>query len=147
MTTTRTITLLTLISLLFAASLVACATKQSMAQKHPMEVQARQLCSECHADWRATLDHNAEYIRRHKFYALQQKSACDMCHTNAFCSDCHAHKEEIKPSDKYKDSPQRSLPHSGDYLSQHRIDGRLDPASCFPCHGRQNNERCKTCHR
>jgi hypothetical protein len=27
-----------------------------------------------------------------------------------------------------------------------RIDGRINPASCFPCHGRQNNERCKVCH-
>lgn len=147
MTISRKITILVLLCTTLALMLAACAARQSMAQKHPMEIQARQLCSECHTDWRATLDHNAEYANRHKFYALQQKSVCDMCHTNAFCVDCHAHKEELKPSDKFKDAPQRSMPHPGDYLNQHKIDGRLDPASCFPCHGRQNNERCKACHR
>jgi hypothetical protein len=26
------------------------------------------------------------------------------------------------------------MPHTGDYLSRHRIDGRLDPVSCRRCH-------------
>ena len=145
-TTARSIVLVFL-GLLSAAVLVACATHQSLAKKHPMEVQGMPVCSTCHTDGRAALDHNTDYITRHKFYASQQRMTCDLCHVPSFCADCHAHKEELKPSDKYKDAPQRSLPHRGDYLNQHKIDGKLNPASCFPCHGRQNNERCKACHR
>jgi hypothetical protein len=29
----------------------------------------------------------------------------------------------------------------------HRIEGKLDPASCYRCHGRANNERCVACHK
>jgi hypothetical protein len=94
------------------------------------------------------LNHQADdFYRKHKFYAGQQRFACGTCHQESFCADCHAHKEEIKPSDRYKGSPERELPHRGDYLSRHKIEGRIDPASCLKCHGRTNNERCKTCHR
>lgn len=127
--------------------LVACAGTQSIAQKHPQEVQGMPLCSECHTDWRTSLDHRSDYITKHKFYAAQQKQTCEVCHAQSFCADCHANKEELKPSDKFKDSPERTMPHPGDYLTQHKIDGRINPASCFTCHGRQNNDRCKICHK
>jgi len=120
----------------------------SAAAKHPVEVEAPVICSQCHADWRASMDHSAEFGRlRHKFSASQNGQVCGICHKESFCADCHAHKEELKPSDKYKDAPERALPHRGDYLNQHKIDGRINPASCMRCHGRQNNERCRTCHR
>jgi len=116
--------------------------------KHPMEVDAPAICSECHQDWRSSLDHTAEFGKfRHRFMAQQNKQACDLCHVESFCSDCHAHKDQLKPSDKYKDSPERALPHRGDYINQHKIDGRINPAACMKCHGRSNNERCKTCHK
>jgi hypothetical protein len=127
--------------------LFSCAVHQSVATKHPVEIQGMPQCSECHSDWKAALDHRSDYINTHKFYASQQQQACAVCHEESFCADCHAHKEEIKPSDKFKDAPERALPHRGDYLNQHKIDGRLNPASCVPCHGRQNNERCMVCHR
>jgi len=135
--------------LLLSATLgvFACASTKSMVAWHPVEVMAPPICSDCHTDGRAALNHTPDFGTRHKFYAAQKKQSCSVCHKEAFCSDCHAHKEELKPSDKYKDSPQLSLPHRGDYLNQHKIDGRINPASCFPCHGRQNNERCKVCHR
>ncbi len=130
-----------------ALALFACASTQSMATKHPMEVTGFPLCADCHTDQRAALNHTSDFSTKHKFYATQNKQMCGVCHQESFCSDCHAHKDELKPSDKYKDSPQRSMPHRGDYLNQHKIDGRINPASCFPCHGRQNNERCRVCHR
>ena len=132
---------------MFAAVIAACATTPSLPPKHPMEVEGMPLCSECHTDWRANLDHRQDYISRHRFYASQQARTCELCHLRSFCADCHANKEELKPSDKFKDTPERTMPHRGDYISQHMIDGKLNPASCFPCHGRQNNERCKVCHR
>ena len=125
----------------------ACAHTASIAKQHPVEVTAPPKCSECHQDARAALDHTTNFSTRHRFFAEQQSQTCTACHKESFCSDCHAHKEELKPSDKYKDSVERALPHRGDYLNQHKIDGRINPASCMKCHGRSNNERCKTCHR
>lgn len=129
--------------------LFSCAVQRSTALKHPVEVSDTQMCSDCHTDWRASLDHlshRSDFIKKHKFYASQHKQACDVCHAESFCADCHTNKEEIKPSDKFKDAPRRTLPHGGDYLNQHKIDGRINPSSCVPCHGRQNNDRCKLCH-
>jgi len=118
------------------------------AGKHPMEVEGPVICSECHQDSRSSMDHTAEFGKfRHRFVAQQNKQACDVCHVESFCSDCHAHKEYLKPSDKFADSPERALPHRGDYLNQHKIDGKINPASCMKCHGRQNNERCSVCHK
>lgn len=130
-----------------ALLLFACAHTTSMATKHPTEVEYPPICSDCHTDTRAALNHTPDYTARHKFFAAQNQQACTVCHQESFCSNCHAHKEELKPSDKFKDAPQLSMPHRGDYLNQHKIDGRINPASCFPCHGRQNNERCIACHR
>ncbi len=139
-------TILILLGALLLAVLAACATQQSMARRHPIEIEGMPHCSECHTDGRAALDHGPDYITRHKFFAAQQSATCGLCHAASFCADCHAHKEELKPSEKYADEPERTLPHRGDYLNQHKIDGKINPASCFPCHGRQNNERCKVCH-
>jgi len=129
--------------------LYACAAQQSsLKRKHPVDVKGLVNCGECHTDYWAALDHKADdFYRRHKFYAGQQKQACAVCHRESFCTDCHAYREEIKPSDKYRVSPERTLPHRGDYLSRHRIEGRIDPASCLKCHGRQNNDKCRRCHR
>ena len=143
---TLKITFLLLLPVL-AVVLVACAHTQSIVLKHPTEVEGMPICSDCHTDYRSSLNHTADFYTRHRFYAASNRQACTVCHKDAFCSDCHAHKEELKPSDKYKDSPELAMPHRGDYLNQHKIDGRVNPASCFPCHGRQNNERCKVCHR
>lgn len=138
---------LLIIMSLFACFLYACANNASVARTHPEEVKGMPDCTECHTDSWAALNHKApDFMLKHKFYA-GSKFACATCHQESFCADCHAHKEEIKPSDKYFNSPERSLPHRGDYLSQHKIDGKINPASCVKCHGRQNNERCITCHR
>ncbi len=139
--------IIVLLVLLTVFGVYACAHTSSMAALHPVEVTGLPMCSDCHTDGRAALDHTSDYIARHRFYAEQQSRTCTVCHKESFCSDCHAHKDELKPSDKYKDSPELSLPHRGDYLNQHKIDGRINPASCMKCHGRTNNERCRVCHR
>ena len=138
--------LFVLFGLLFVI-VVSCATTTSMARKHPKMVEPLPLCSDCHTDWRATYNHTTDFAMRHKFLGAQKEQVCSLCHVETFCADCHANKEELKPSDKHKDQPARIMPHRGDYLNQHKIDGKINPASCFPCHGRQNNERCKVCHK
>lgn len=133
---------------LVMCTLSACANTTSIVKTHPEKVSGLPDCRECHTDtWKAFNHQAADFFEKHRFYAQEQRVACVSCHEESFCDDCHAHKEEIKPSDKYADSPERNLPHRGDYLSQHKIDGRINPASCAKCHGRQNNERCVTCHR
>lgn len=134
--------------LLALCFLHACANTSSVARIHPEAVKGLVNCTECHSDsWGAMNHQAADFYKKHRFYAGTSRQACAACHQESFCIDCHAHKEEIKPSDKFADSPERSLPHRGDYLSQHKIDGRVNPASCVKCHGRQNNERCVSCHR
>jgi len=63
------------------------------------------------------------------------------------CQTCHTRKDEMKPNEKMGDRPDRMAPHRGDYLVTHRIDGRLDPGSCFRCHGNKNDVRCRQCHK
>lgn len=132
---------------LAVSAIYGCAEHRSLAVMHPVEVEAKPICSDCHTNDYASLSHTPDFSTAHRFYAEQKKMLCNVCHQESFCADCHARKERLKPSDKYKDSPERSLPHRGDYLSQHMIDGRINPALCFRCHGRNNNERCRTCHK
>jgi len=130
------------------------AEENPIPESHPIELLSSPICTECHVDESGvalkpikTFNHSSDFIKRHRFYASQTDHLCRACHKTSFCTDCHAYKDELKPSLKYSDEPERWLPHRGDYLFQHRIDGRMDPASCFRCHGRQNNRRCKECHK
>ena len=136
-----------LLALVLLSGLYACALKASMATRHPLEITALPLCSECHTDGRSVVDHTADFIDRHRFIAEQQSRTCNLCHKESFCSSCHGHNGELKPSDRFKDSPELTLPHRGDYLNQHKIDGRINPAACMKCHGRSNNVRCGVCHK
>lgn len=132
---------------LVLSMLYACANTTSIARVHPEKVTEMPNCSECHTDsWKSFNHKAASFFEKHRYYAQEQRQACASCHEESFCSDCHA-RGEIKPSDKFADSPERNLPHRGDYMSQHKIDGRVNPAACAKCHGRSNNERCTTCHR
>lgn len=114
----------------------------------------RPRCTECHTDDQgvalkpvAIFNHSSSFIRDHRFYASQNDLMCRACHLPSSCATCHANKAELKPSFKHFDAPERASPHRGNYLFQHRIDGRIDPTPCFRCHGRQNNALCRRCHR
>lgn len=142
----KTAILLTVTAVMFTV-FYACAQTKSAARLHPMTLEKAPVCSDCHDDERTAMNHTADWNVRHKFSASRKKRNCGVCHAESFCTDCHASKEELKPSKKYKDSPERAFPHRGDYISRHKIDGRINPASCLKCHGRQNNKRCKKCHK
>ena len=142
-----------LVALLGACA--AVAPVPSVPPKHPEELGPwRPDCAECHSDLStgalkpySTFTHSSAFIREHAAYAVQGQNLCASCHAPGFCQGCHAVKEELKPNVKMGDRPDMTLPHRGDYLVQHRIDGRLDPGSCFPCHGNRNDARCRACHR
>lgn len=141
-----------------AALLGGCAAVSqtpSVPPKHPEELAAaRADCAECHSDVStgalkpyATFKHSNVFVRAHGQYASQGQNLCATCHVPSFCQACHARAEELKPNTKMGDRPDRMLQHRGDYLVLHRIDGRLDPGSCFRCHGNKSDVRCRACHK
>jgi hypothetical protein len=109
-------------------------------------------CTNCH-DARGekfafgNFNHTATWGQNHRQQAYQQEAVCAMCHQTSFCNDCHATRVELKPSLKNQTDTKRQMPHRGDYLSRHRIDGRVDPTSCFRCHGNPKSaQTCARCH-
>jgi len=140
------------------ALLGACAAVSptaSVPPKHPEELgPGRTDCAECHSDLStgalkpyASFKHSSVFVREHGLYAAQGQNLCASCHGPSFCQECHGRKDELKPNVRMGDRPDRMLPHRGDYIVQHRIDGRLDPGSCFRCHGNKNDARCRACHK
>lgn len=133
--------------LLGAAGLLgACAGPKSAVLVHPEKVQGLPVCTSCHEADRAAANHDSRWMKSHGAVAVREQRTCELCHQVSSCADCHASKEEIKPSDKRPSRFDATTPHRGDWLTQHRVEGRLDPASCFPCHGRKNEQRCRVCH-
>ena len=111
-------------------------------------------CAECHEDQQKgtmkafnAFSHTPSFVKNHRFYASSDDRLCSTCHKSSFCNDCHTNQVEMKPSLKYGNRPDREMPHRGNFMTLHKIEGKLDPASCYRCHGRANNERCITCHR
>ena len=127
----------------------------SLPASHPEELAAGPVnCSECHEDQQAgtmkafgAFNHTRVFVKNHRFYAASDNALCATCHKVSFCADCHTNKAAMKPSFKNGNRPDRMMPHRGDFLTLHKIEGKLDPASCYRCHGRANNERCVACHR
>lgn len=149
-----------LVAVTVALGIVAgCAVvskTSSVPPKHPEDISGwtQVDCRECHSDVSsgglkdyASFRHSTLFQRNHGLYARQGQTLCASCHAPSFCQSCHAAKEELLPAKKMGDRPDLELPHRGDYLVQHRADGRLDPGSCFRCHGNKNDARCKFCHR
>ncbi len=111
-------------------------------------------CAECHEDQQKgsmkafnSFSHTPSFIKNHRFYAASDDRLCSTCHKSSFCNDCHTNKVEMKPSIRYGNRPDREFQHRGNYITLHKIEGKLDPASCYRCHGRANNERCVACHK
>ena len=56
-------------------------------------------------------------------------------------------KSELKPSLRNQSDTFRRMPHRGDFLTRHRIEGKIDPTSCFRCHGNPRaSQVCAPCH-
>ena len=139
--------------------LAACSQMKAipgLPASHPeaLVVGQQVSCAECHEDQqKGTLkvynafSHSNVFVKNHRFYASSDDRLCSTCHKSSFCNDCHTNQVEMKPSLKYGNRPDRQMPHRGNFFTLHKIEGKLDPASCYRCHGRANNERCNSCHR
>jgi len=144
-----------LVSLLFLAACASLGTDVLLPVQHPPEAELGQRppnCLDCHEARGEKLPferfvHNAYFADNHRQVAYQNAQVCSMCHQRNFCSDCHATRVELKPSLKNATETNRRMPHRGDYLTRHRIEGRVDPSSCFRCHGNPKTaQTCAVCH-
>ena len=138
------------------ASCAQMNTISGLPASHPEALAAGQQvnCAECHEDQQKgtmkafnSFSHTPSFVRNHRFYAASDDRLCTTCHKSSFCNDCHTNQVEMKPSTRYADRPDREFQHRGNFITMHKIEGKLDPASCYRCHGRGNNERCVACHR
>lgn len=145
-----------LIVIFISLSLAACAAMKAgyiLPEKHPEELgRGNPVCTDCHEPSGKYIpfkrfNHTLYFLENHRLEAGQAVQVCQMCHQESFCNDCHAARVELKPSVKNQTDTYRRMPHRGDYLARHRIDGRVDPTSCIRCHGNpQTNKRCAPCH-
>lgn len=140
-------------------TLAACAqfkASPGLPPYHPETLTAGQQvsCSECHDDQQKgtlkslpSFNHTLAFVKNHSLYAANDDRLCALCHKSSFCNDCHTNKGEMNPATKYGYRPDREMPHRGNYMTVHKIEGKLDPASCYRCHGRANNYSCNNCHK
>ncbi|MGK2907702.1 MAG: cytochrome C [Desulfuromonadales bacterium] len=150
--------ILSILTLLAALLLVAACTglqsRSALPARHPSAAEltvSPKVCTDCHERGQELAYeryvHTADFGKNHRPEATQGEAVCAMCHQTSFCNDCHATRVELKPSLKNQSDTYRSTPHRGDYLSRHRIDGRVDPTSCFRCHGNPKAaQTCARCH-
>lgn len=137
-------------------SLLACASlkkESSLPLQHSHVFENRlPVCTNCH-DTRTedvnyeVFNHTSFFAKNHRVEAYTAMKICNICHVQKDCDECHGAGIELKPSQKNQIETYRKMPHRGDYLSRHRIDGRVDPTSCFRCHGNPRTAKtCAKCH-
>jgi hypothetical protein len=151
----------TLISFTVAGMLTITSCSHILSNEAPLPAshpealgEGRVGCNECHEDQtkgslrpQTAFNHTTLFVKNHRFYAGNSQQLCSVCHAASFCTDCHSREIEMKPSIKLGNRPDRELIHRGDYLTRHKIEGKLDPTGCYRCHGRTNNEQCRNCHK
>ncbi len=142
---------------LIIATCLAAATAygKKIPPGHPAYVDLgnrKPVCSDCHGDESDPIvfsryNHTSFFLEEHKTLARSRPEVCELCHRQDSCQDCHAGKTELKPSTRRPLATYKRTPHRGDYISRHRLEARIDPASCFRCHGNPRRSlSCKRCH-
>ena len=124
----------------------------SLPLQHSEEEGDLRRCSQCHDTETGEFpyrryEHTPLYGENHRLSAVGSQRVCEMCHQPSFCSDCHGAGTGLRPFLKNHGETRRRMPHRGDYLTRHRIEGRLNPGKCFRCHGRPKASAvCRPCH-
>lgn len=76
--------------------------------------------------------HDLAFVEDHAGISKANPRLCETCHSDTFCTDCHA--GAIRPL----------RIHAGDYLSAHALDARARTQDCQACHRTQTF--CRGCH-
>ncbi|MBW1988063.1 MAG: cytochrome C [Deltaproteobacteria bacterium] len=112
----------------------------------------RPMCTGCHPGADAYLsyrryDHTPAFAENHRLAVRVRPETCRMCHADSWCSQCHGLDQELTPSQKHPHQVWRRNPHRGNYLTRHRVEGGVNPAGCYKCHGNpESSETCVRCH-
>jgi hypothetical protein len=130
------------------------AKRTTAPPRHPEELSdGKANCLECHDNELtgtlkpySTFRHTAPFLLEHGAFGSQSGDLCSSCHSDSFCMECHATTENLGPDLRLGNRPDRLLPHRGEYLTRHQIDGKVDPGSCIKCHGNRNDASCSVCH-
>lgn len=143
------------LAFVLAGIFLACTAEErpSLPIRHVQEEgEDLRLCLDCHDETDESFPfrrfvHTPLFSDDHRLVAYQSRKVCSMCHQPDTCDACHGVGIELKPSRRDPTGTYRRTPHRGDYLSRHRIDGRMDPVSCRRCHGNPKSAgTCKPCH-
>ncbi len=109
-------------------------------------------CYACHLDLtrfplkpQTAFSHLGNFTRMHPQIARSTSAACETCHQQTFCADCHASKTRpMKPSELNPERVDRNWIHWGDFITRHSIEARANQAACQKCHA---VSFCEECHR
>jgi hypothetical protein len=146
------LSLICLIMLAVAGARTASGGAFQLPLVHPEEGEDLRHCLDCHDSEESDFpferfSHGLLFGEDHGGSARGNRAVCAMCHQERYCSDCHGMRQGLKPSLKNSTASRRRMPHRGDYLTRHRIDGRIDPTACFRCHGSPRKAKlCAPCH-
>jgi hypothetical protein len=108
-------------------------------------------CNGCHVELRrlgerplSTFSHAGDFVRQHGRAARASAASCAECHEQTFCADCHEKTVGLRVEIKFPEKVLSSFIHRNDFVSQHTVEAKADPAGCRRCHG---NSFCDDCHR
>ncbi len=135
-------------------SCLRCHEAAGVQTREPMHAERRDVeseCTTCHLSlpdgrmrtefregelspprWLLSMDHDRDFIVRHRWLAADNGSVCAECHTERECIQCHD--ARVRPS---------SI-HRGDFLTTHASDAQRNNPNCTSCHNTQRF--CAECH-
>lgn len=76
--------------------------------------------------------HDLAFVEDHRGVAKANPQLCAQCHSETFCTDCHA--GAVRPM----------RIHAADYMTTHALDARANTQDCQSCHRVQSD--CIACH-
>lgn len=82
--------------------------------------------------WLREMDHDRDFLVRHRWVAADEGDLCASCHTESECVACHDGR--VRPSSV----------HRGDFLTTHGPMARRNQPECATCHNAQRF--CTECH-
>lgn len=91
--------------------------------------------------WMHGVDHDRDFMVRHRWLAADHATLCAECHRDRECEDCHDGR--VRPSARLPTIQRRTL-HPGDFLQTHAVAARRNQPECTSCHTVQRF--CTECH-